>query len=155
MKMLSGYTPACPWEMVVQSSMVRRYSDPSDYIRDFKWSKADFCITARGQFSSKRTRISLPRVLLHRYSEELPRVGHIDHAPDRALFMFATRTDRVGLLALPRSCAARSCASARRTKVSSGQRGGSSPAQYRWQSMKSKPLGRPTAPAISSRRGTL
>ena len=92
MKMLSGYTPACPWEMVVQSSMVRRYSDPSDYIRDFKWSKADFCITARGQFSSKRTRISLPRVLLHRYSEELPRVGHIDHAPDRALFMFATRT---------------------------------------------------------------
>jgi AraC-like DNA-binding protein len=58
--------------------------------------------------------------------------------------------DRVGLPALPRSRPARSCASARRIKVSSDQRGGSSPAQYRWQSMKSKPLGRPTAPAIST-----
>lgn len=77
---------------VVQSNMVRRYSDPSDYIADCKWSKADLCITACGHFSAKRTRINLPRVLLHRYSEGLPRVGHIVHAPDRALFMFATRT---------------------------------------------------------------
>jgi len=76
----------------VQSNIVRRYTDPGDYIRDFKWSKADLCITARGHFSANRTRINLPRVLLHRYSEALPRVGHIVHAPDRALFMFATRT---------------------------------------------------------------
>ena len=76
----------------MQSNIVRRYTDPGDYIRDFKWSKADLCITARGHFSANRTRINLPRVLLHRYSEALPRVGHIVHAPDRALFMFATRT---------------------------------------------------------------
>jgi AraC-like DNA-binding protein len=76
----------------VQSNLVRRYSDPSEYIADTKWSKADLCITARGHFSAKRTRIGLPRVLLHRYSEALPRVGHIVHAPDRALFMFPTGT---------------------------------------------------------------
>jgi AraC-like DNA-binding protein len=78
--------------VVVQSCIVRHYSDPSEYIADCKWSKADLCITARGNFSSKRTRISLPRVLIHQYSEELPRVSHIVHAPDRALFIFATRT---------------------------------------------------------------
>jgi AraC-like DNA-binding protein len=76
----------------VQSNVVRRYSDPSEYIADCKWSKADICITARGHFSAKRTRIGLPRVLLHRYSEALPRVGHIVHAPDRVLLIFATRT---------------------------------------------------------------
>ena len=76
----------------MQSNIVRRYTDPGDYIRDFKWSKADLCITARGHFSAKRTRVGLPKVLLHRFSEALPRVGHIVHAPDRALFMFATRT---------------------------------------------------------------
>jgi len=76
----------------VQPSIVRRYSDPSEYIADCKWSKADLCITARGHFSSKRTRIGLPKFLIHQYSEELPRVGHLVHAPDRALFIFATRT---------------------------------------------------------------
>ena len=76
----------------MQPSIVRRYSDPSEYIADCKWSKADLCITARGHFSSKRTRIGLPKFLIHQYSEELPRVGHLVHAPDRALFIFATRT---------------------------------------------------------------
>jgi AraC-like DNA-binding protein len=77
---------------IVQSNLVRLYSDPSEYIADTKWSKADLCITARGHFSAKRIRIALPRVLLHLHSEALPRVGHIVHAPDRALFMFSSRT---------------------------------------------------------------
>ncbi len=76
----------------MQSSMVRRYADPGDYMKEFTWSNADVCITARGRFSAKRTRISLPAVLLHRFSEELPRVGRIVHAPRRALFMFGTGT---------------------------------------------------------------
>jgi AraC-like DNA-binding protein len=75
----------------VQTSMVRRYSDPSEYMRDLRWAKTEFCVTARGEFSAKHTRIVLPRILSHRFSEELPRIVHINHAPRRALFIFATR----------------------------------------------------------------
>src|ERR1700716_551924 len=48
-------------------------------------------VTARGRYEAKTTTVNLPRVRVQRYSETLPRVGHMLVNKDLALISFRTR----------------------------------------------------------------
>ena len=74
------------------SSLVRCFSDPSEYMACLRWTKAEVVVTEPGRFASKLTQIALPSVSASRYSETLRRVVRSHHPHNRALFGFSTQS---------------------------------------------------------------
>jgi AraC-like DNA-binding protein len=74
------------------ASLVRRFSEPDEYVAHLQATKAEVSITRPGRFEAKLTRISLHRLWMQQYEEALPRVARFENTPGRAIVAFQTRT---------------------------------------------------------------
>jgi hypothetical protein len=74
------------------SSAVRTFSDPDDYAAAFRGGTFEVTVTNRGNFAAKLTKLDLHRLWLQRYSENLPRIYHVDAWSGRAVVGFSTQT---------------------------------------------------------------
>ena len=74
----------------MSSSAVRTFTDPDEYAAAFHGTTAEWTITERGQFAAKLIRIDLPRLLMQRYFDNLPRVAHSATNKGRAVITFRT-----------------------------------------------------------------
>jgi AraC-like DNA-binding protein len=72
------------------SSAVRTYSDPDEYAKAFRTTRAECTIIGRGRFTAKLIRIDFHRLWMHRYSDNLPRVAHSATINGRAIISFRT-----------------------------------------------------------------
>jgi AraC-like DNA-binding protein len=74
------------------ASMVRRFSEPDEYVAYLQATKAEVSITRPGHFKARLARIGLHRLWMQQYAETLPRVAHFENVPGRAIVAFQTRT---------------------------------------------------------------
>jgi AraC-like DNA-binding protein len=73
------------------ASTVRSFTDPDDYAASVRATTADLTIVARGRFAAKLTRIDLRCLSIGRFSDNLPRVAHVEVLTERANFSFRTQ----------------------------------------------------------------
>jgi hypothetical protein len=74
------------------SSAVRTFSDPDDHAASIRGGLIEATITERGRFTGKLVRIDLWRLWMQRFSENLPRIYHVDGSSGRAIILFRTQT---------------------------------------------------------------
>jgi hypothetical protein len=72
------------------SSSLRTFTDPDDYAAAIRQGTAELTVTGRGRFAAQLVRIDLHRLWMQRFSENLPRIRHVDGAGKRAVFSFPT-----------------------------------------------------------------
>jgi AraC-like DNA-binding protein len=75
------------------ASMVRRFSEPDEYVAFLQATKAEVSITRPGHFEAKLARIGLDRLWMQQYAETLPRIAHFENMPGRAMVAFQTRAE--------------------------------------------------------------
>jgi AraC-like DNA-binding protein len=73
------------------SSTVRSFSDVDEYSAAIRQGTVQMTVTGRGHFSAKIIRIDLHRLWMQRFSDDLPRVAHIDGHGERAIISFRTQ----------------------------------------------------------------
>jgi AraC-like DNA-binding protein len=73
------------------SSTVRSFSDVDEYSAAIRQGTVQMTVTGRGHFSAKLIRIDLHRLWMQRFSDDLPRVAHIDGHGERAIISFRTQ----------------------------------------------------------------
>jgi hypothetical protein len=73
------------------SSTVRSFSDIDEYSAAIRQGTVQMTVTGRGHFSAKIIRIDLHRLWMQRFSDDLPRVAHIDGHGGRAIISFRTQ----------------------------------------------------------------
>ncbi len=81
-----------PQGIVMATSMVRCFNDPSEYMGCLQRTKAEIVVTKPGCFWSKLIQVALPAVSVNRFSETLPRVLRSYHPPNRVLIGFSTQS---------------------------------------------------------------
>jgi AraC-like DNA-binding protein len=67
-----------------------RFDDPEAFYGNLRAQRVDGVITGRGEFQAELTRVDFERVLMQRAVEHLPRVLHMETAPQRAAVIFVT-----------------------------------------------------------------
>src|SRR5882762_3489175 len=72
------------------SSAVRTFTDPDEYAASIRQGSHQLTVTRRGIFTAKLIRIDLYRLWMQRFSEELPRISHVDDWGKRAVIAFRT-----------------------------------------------------------------
>ena len=72
------------------SSVVLTYVDPAVYARDIPGLAVELHPTAAGEFKAASTLISLSKLSVGRFADNLPRVMHAVPLPGRALLSFKT-----------------------------------------------------------------
>jgi len=72
------------------SSSVHTFTDPDDYAASIRATTAHLTIVGRGCFAAKLIRIDLHDLSIGRFSENLPRVAHVEVQPGRANISFRT-----------------------------------------------------------------
>jgi AraC-like DNA-binding protein len=73
------------------SSTVRSFSDVDEYSAAIRQGTVQMTVTGRGHFSAKIIRIDFHRLWMQRFSDDLPRVAHIEDLGDRAILSFRTQ----------------------------------------------------------------
>jgi AraC-like DNA-binding protein len=73
------------------SSTVRSFSDVDEYSAAIRQGTVQMTVTGRGPFSAKIIRIDLHRLWMQRFSDDLPRVAHIEDHGDRVIISFRTQ----------------------------------------------------------------
>lgn len=73
------------------SSSVRTFTEPDEYAATIRQGTYDLTITQPGQFAAKLARIDLHQLWMQRFTESLPRVGHVEGWGGRAILTFPTR----------------------------------------------------------------
>ena len=74
------------------SSDVRSFTDPDDYAA-IRQSSAQLTVTGRGYFTGQIIRIDLHRLWMQRFSDNLPRIAHMDSRGGRAVISFGRCLD--------------------------------------------------------------
>ena len=72
------------------SSSVRTFTDPDEYTAAIRYSTYRFTVTQRGNYRAKLTSIGLHSLFMQRFSDTLPRIGHMDILGSRAGIAFLT-----------------------------------------------------------------
>src|SRR5215472_7507084 len=73
------------------SSAVRSFSDPDDYVAAIRQGTVEVTVTGTGNFAAKLTKIDLHRLWMQRFSENLPRIYHVDGWGGRTIIVFRTQ----------------------------------------------------------------
>jgi AraC-like DNA-binding protein len=73
------------------SSAVHTFTDPDGYVAAMRAATPKLLVSARGNFDAKHTRIDLHHLWMQRFSDNLPRVLHVDHVAGRAIVTFGTQ----------------------------------------------------------------
>lgn len=73
------------------SSSVRTFSDADEYAAEIRGSAHRFTVTQRGTYRAKLTRVQLHSLWMQRFSDNLPRVAHLDITTDRSVVSFLTQ----------------------------------------------------------------
>jgi hypothetical protein len=73
------------------SSSVRTFSDADEYVAAIRQGTIEVTVTGSGDFAAKLTRIDLHRLWMQRFSENLPRIYHVDGWGGRAIILFRTQ----------------------------------------------------------------
>ena len=71
-------------------SAVHTFSDPDDYGAAIREANVEINVNGRGHFTGKIVGFELHRLWMHRFSFNLPRVGHSATMAGRAIFSFRT-----------------------------------------------------------------
>jgi AraC-like DNA-binding protein len=74
------------------ASVVRTFSDPDDYAASIRAIAAALTITQRGLFGAKLIRIDLHDLSIGRFSDNLPRVAHVEVNAAHANISFRTQS---------------------------------------------------------------
>jgi AraC-like DNA-binding protein len=74
------------------SSVVRTFTDADDYVAAIRQGTVEVTVTGRGDFAAKLTKINLHRLWMQRFTENLPRIYHVDGWGERAIILFRTQT---------------------------------------------------------------
>jgi len=72
------------------SSSVLTFTDPDEYTAAIRYATYRFTVTERGNYSAKLTSIGLHDLFMQRFSDTLPRIGHMDISSSRAGISFLT-----------------------------------------------------------------
>src|SRR6516225_8578015 len=80
------------------SSTVRTFTDPVAYFTGIRNLQIVGLVRQRGAFRATSTRIDLPRVLMCRFDENLPRIMKVTPSGRRAGILFATNPDQPAVL---------------------------------------------------------
>jgi AraC-like DNA-binding protein len=72
------------------SSAVRTFTDPDHYAETIEGGQIELTITGRGRFTGKLTRVHFHRLWMHRFSDNLPWVGHATLITGRAFIQLPT-----------------------------------------------------------------
>jgi AraC-like DNA-binding protein len=75
----------------VLSSSARSFTDPDDYAATIRQGTVEVTVTGRGHFTAQLIRADLHRLWMQRFSENLPRIKHIDDLGGRAVIAFPTQ----------------------------------------------------------------
>jgi hypothetical protein len=73
------------------SSVVRTFSDADDYVAEVRQGTVEVTVTDSGNPAATLTKIDLHRLWRQRFSENLPRVYHVDAWGSRAIIIFRTQ----------------------------------------------------------------
>ena len=76
------------------SSTVRTFTDPVAYFTGIRNLQIVGLVRQRGAFRATLTRIDLPRVLMCRFDENLPRIMKVTPSGRRTGILFATNPDQ-------------------------------------------------------------
>jgi len=76
------------------SSTVRAFVDPDEYFAGIRNLQIEGVVLQRGEFHAEATIIDLPRVLMCRFDENLPRLMKVTPSGRRAGILFATNPDQ-------------------------------------------------------------
>jgi AraC-like DNA-binding protein len=74
------------------SSAVLTFSDADDYAAKIRQGTVEVAVTRSGSFSGKLTRIDLHHLWMQRFSDDFPRIFHVDDWGGRAAILFRTAT---------------------------------------------------------------
>jgi hypothetical protein len=74
------------------SSSVRSFTDPDEYAAAIRQGTHELTVTQRGTFAAKLARVDLHRLWMQRFSENLPRISHVDGWGGRSIIAFRTQT---------------------------------------------------------------
>ena len=80
------------------SSTVRAFVDPDEYFAGIRNLQIEGVVLQRGEFHAESTIIDLPRVLMCRFDENLPRIMKVTPSGRRAGILFATNPDQRAVL---------------------------------------------------------
>jgi AraC-like DNA-binding protein len=78
-------------EVFMPSSALREFTDPDDYAAAIRLTRSEMMVTRRGDFAAKIVWIDLHRLLMCRFSDNLPRVAHVANTAERAFVSFPTK----------------------------------------------------------------
>ena len=73
------------------SSAVRSFTDPDRYAAAIRQGTVQMTVTGRGQLNAQIIRIDLHRLWMQRFSDNLPRIAHVESGGGRAVISFRTR----------------------------------------------------------------
>ena len=80
------------------SSTIRAFTDPDEYFAGIRNLQIEGVVLQRGEFHAESTIIDLPRVLMCRFDENLPRIMKVTPSGRRAGILFATNPDQRAVL---------------------------------------------------------
>ena len=78
-------------ESDMPSSSVRTFTEPDEYAAAIRQGTVQLTVTQCGIFKAKLTRIDLHRIWMQRFSDNLPRTGHVEGWGGRAIIVFRTQ----------------------------------------------------------------
>ena len=73
------------------SSAVRSFTDPDRYAAAIRQGMVQMTVTGRGQLSAQIIRIDFHRLWMQRFSDNLPRIAHVESGGGRAVISFRTQ----------------------------------------------------------------